>query len=148
MVQVARMFFLASLVGLLLTGCAARGSRSAAAWPVLYPNAAFERVGEDGARDEVAACMARAEAAGLTPQEQDNEAGRRAAAGAATVGATAAVGALLTGRNPVRAGVRGAAVGGTAGAVSGALHERPSMVYRTFVQRCLSEKGFDVIGWN
>jgi hypothetical protein len=33
--------------------------------------------------------------------------------------------------------------------VSGAFHnDRPNGVYRSFVQRCLSEKGFDVIGWN
>ena len=40
------------------------------------------------------------------------------------------------------------AVGGSAGAVSGALHEKPSSTYRHFVQRCLKDKGFDVIGWN
>lgn len=34
------------------------------------------------------------------------------------------------------------------GAVSGALHEKASATYRHFVQRCLSDKGFDVIGWN
>jgi len=48
----------------------------------------------------------------------------------------------------VRAGAAGAAVGGTAGAVSGAMQEKPSSTYRQFVQRCLSEKGLDVIGWN
>ena len=43
----------------------------------------------------------------------------------------------------------GAAVGGSAGAVQGAFrNERPSSTYRTYVQRCLADKGFDVIGWN
>jgi hypothetical protein len=32
--------------------------------------------------------------------------------------------------------------------VSGAFHEKPSSTYRHFVQRCLKDKGFDVIGWN
>lgn len=40
------------------------------------------------------------------------------------------------------------AVGGSAGAVSGALQDKPSSIYRQYVQRCLSDKGFEVIGWN
>ena len=66
-------------------------------------------------------------------------------------GVASAVGALITGRGSdvLRAGATGAAVGGSAGAVSGAFHnDKASPVYRQFVQRCLSEKGFDVIGWN
>lgn len=27
-------------------------------------------------------------------------------------------------------------------------NDRPNPTYRSFVQRCLVEKGFDVIGWN
>jgi hypothetical protein len=33
-------------------------------------------------------------------------------------------------------------------AASGAMSERPNSTYRQFVQRCASEKGLDVIGWN
>ena len=32
--------------------------------------------------------------------------------------------------------------------VAQALGERPNSTYRQFVQRCASEKGLDVIGWN
>jgi hypothetical protein len=32
--------------------------------------------------------------------------------------------------------------------VSGAFKDKPNQTYRRFVQRCLTEKGFDVIGWN
>jgi len=66
-------------------------------------------------------------------------------------GVAAAVGALVTGRSVdrvIRNGAVGAAVGGSAGAVSGAMNEKASTTYRHFVQRCVSEKGFDVIGWN
>lgn len=134
-----------------LAGCAASGPNSSAAKPVLYPNAAYNRMGETRAQQAVQSCMARAEAAGLTPKEQGNAAARRASQGAATVGAAAAVGALVTGRDTegvIRAGATGAAVGGTAGAVSGAMQDKPSSTYRQFVQRCLGEQGLDVIGWN
>ena len=95
--------------------------------------------------------MARATQAGLSAQQANNEVGRRAGQGAAAGGVAAAVGALVTGRSSdlIRAGAAGAAVGGSAGAVSGAFqNDKVNPVYRQFVQRCLSEKGFDVIGWN
>lgn len=142
----------AALVLGLLSGCASGGAGSASARPVLYPNATLNRVGEAQGRAEADACMARAESAGLTPGQKTNEVSRRAGEGAATAGVASAVGALITGRGGegvLKAGAAGAAVGGSAGAVSGAFHnDRPNATFRSFVQRCLSEKGFDVIGWN
>ena len=141
----------AAAVLLALSACASGGPDSASARPVLYPNATLNRVGDAQGQAEVHACMARAQAAGLTPNQATNEVGRRAGEGAATVGVASAIGALISGRGAdvLRAGATGAAVGGSAGAVSGAFHnDRPSGVYRQFVQRCLSERGFDVIGWN
>ncbi len=134
-----------------LAGCATTGPNNPSAKPVLYPNATLTRVGEAQGRAEVDGCMARAVQAGLTPDQRNNEVGRRAGEGAATAGVASVVGALITGRSSdaLRAGAAGAAVGGSAGAVSGAFHnDKPNPVYRQFVQRCLSEKGFDVIGWN
>ncbi|SFB85960.1 hypothetical protein SAMN05216344_104178 [Polaromonas sp. OV174] len=136
----------------LLSACAASGPDSASARPVLYPNATLNRVGEAQGRLEVNACLSRATAAGLTSMQGTNQVGRRAGEGAATAGVASAVGALITGRGGegmLRAGAAGAAIGGSAGAVSGAFHnDRPNSTYRSFVQRCLSEKGFEVIGWN
>ncbi len=60
------------------------------------------------------------------------------------------VSGLLRGR-PDRAienGAAGAVVGGSVGAVTGAFHEKPSSTFRHYVQRCLKDKGYDVIGWN
>ena len=137
---------------LVLAGCASSGAGSATARPVLYPNATLNRVGDAQGRMEVNACLSRAQAAGLSPSQNSNEVGRRAGEGAAVAGVASAIGALISGRGGeglLRAGATGAAVGGSAGAVSGAFHnDRPNGVYRSFVQRCLSEKGFDVIGWN
>jgi outer membrane lipoprotein SlyB len=134
-----------------LTGCAATGPGSPSARPVLYPNATLTRVGDAQGRVEADACMARATQAGLTPDQSNNEVGRRAGQGAAAGGVAAAVGAIVTGRSSdlIRAGAAGAAIGGSAGAVSGAFqNDKVNPVYRQFVQRCLTEKGFDVIGWN
>lgn len=135
-----------------LTGCAGTGVGSPSARPVLYPNATLNRVGAAQGRAEADACMVKAASAGLTPDEKTNAVARGAGAGAATGGVASAVGALVTGRGSegaIRAGAAGAAVGGSAGAVQGAFrNDRPSSTYRNFVQRCLGEKGFDVIGWN
>jgi outer membrane lipoprotein SlyB len=136
---------------LALAGCAATGSQSPYARPVLYPNATLNRVGDAAARAEIDACMARAQSAGLSPVEQNNAVGQRAGQGAAVGGVAAAVGALVTGRNLdsiFTSGAAGAVVGGSTGAVSGAMQNRPSSLYRQYVQRCVSDKGFDVIGWN
>ncbi len=139
------------LAGLALAGCASTGSGSGSAHPVLYPNAAFNRVGEAQAQNEVAACQARASAAGLRAEEGSQMA-QRAGEGAAVAGVASAVGALVFGRGTdgmLRSGLGGAAIGGAAGATQAAVRGgRPNSVYRSFVQRCLSEKGFDVIGWN
>lgn len=139
-----------TLAAIVLAGCAHRGARSPDARAVLYPNAAFKQMGEDRAQDELELCMSAARRAGLTPEEQDNAVGQGAAKGAAVVGTAAAVASLVRGRSvdsAVTAGARGAAVGGAPGAVAGAFNEKPNMTYRHFVQRCVSEKGLEIIGW-
>lgn len=139
------------LACLALASCASTGSGSASARPVLYPNAAFNRVGETQAQHEVAACQTRASTTGLRAEES-NQVAQRAGEGAAVAGIASAVGALVFGRGAegvLRAGAGGVAIGGAAGATQAAVRGgRPNSVYRSFVQRCLSDKGFDVIGWN
>jgi hypothetical protein len=134
-----------------LASCASTGPGSATAKPVLYPNATYNRAGEAQAQNEVAACQSRANTAGLRA-EDNSQMAQRAGEGAAVAGAASAVGALVFGRGAegmLRAGVGGAAIGGAAGATQAAVRGgRPNSVYRSFVQRCLGEKGFDVIGWN
>jgi uncharacterized protein YcfJ len=139
------------VISTVLTGCATTGPASPSARPVFYPNATLNRVGTAKANQETDACIQQARNAGLSPEEKDNSVMRGAAKGAAIGGVATAVGALVRGRSVERvaeSGAQGAAVGGSAGAVAGALHEKPNSTYRHFVQRCLSDKGFDVIGWN
>jgi len=140
----------ALLATALLAGCATTGPSSPSARPVFYPNATLNRVGDAQAQKDSDQCMGSARAAGLAPEEKDNAVAHGAAKGAAMGGVAGVVGGLIRGR-PDRAienGVSGAAVGGSVGAVAGAFHEKPSGTYRHYVQRCLKDKGYDVIGWN
>ena len=67
-----RSYLLILLLPITLLGCASSGSGRSSAKPVFYPNATLNRVGEAKARDEAQACMARAQDAGLTPEESTN----------------------------------------------------------------------------
>ena len=131
-----------------LAGCAAPGGRGE--HPVLYPNAAYKAMGETAARQHLDQCVALARQSGLQPS--DNAAASGAVRGAAVAGVTGAVGSLVFGRgnldDAVKRGAQGAVVGAAGGATAGAMSERPNSTYRQFVQRCASEKGLDVIGWN
>jgi hypothetical protein len=136
---------------LLLAACASTGPNSASARPVLYPNPALNRMGEAAARAEVDACMARARQSGVTAEAQTNAVGQGAARGAAMGGAGSAVGAVISGRGLpgiLASGAAGAAVGGTVGGVAGSFHDHANPTFRRFVQRCVSEKGLEIVGWN
>ena len=122
--------------------------------PVLYPNAQLERAGKSAATRDIDDCMQKAEAY----VESESRAGR--AAGDAAVGATTgaiiggaagAAGGALVGR-AATAGAVGAAGGGAAGATRGLLRglfrkDSPSPLHKNFVNRCLREKGYELIGW-
>ena len=133
-----------------LAGCAT--TPPAANRPQLYPNATFNRIGESAANAEIDACLAKAQAAGHSPAANDNATAQGAARGGVMGGVAGVVGGLVTGRGieeSLKLGVASAAVGGAVGAAGGAM--RPTHVnptYRNFVQRCVSEKGLEIIGWN
>lgn len=126
----------------LLGACAAAEMR-----PVLYPNARMQQVGEAQARRDVDQCIAMAERAGASGSGA-GPVGRGAAEGAAIGGTTAAVGSAIRGGRVLENAAAGAAVGATAGAVHGAFRSGgPDPIHRNFVQRCLRDRGYEVIGW-
>jgi len=126
-------------VGLALAGCASQR-------PVLYPNAKYNQVGPEIAQKDVDDCIRLAEQHGVTHSGGEKVA-RRGAEGAAVGGAAGAAAGAVRGDVGRGAGV-GAAAGAAAGATRGAIHSgEPGSVYRGFVQRCLRERGYDVIGW-
>ena len=74
--------------------------------------------------------------------------GRQSSKGATLGAAISAVVSAILGGNVGRAAGAGAAGGATAGAVSGAFDaDEPEGVFKNYVNRCLSEMGYEVIGW-
>jgi outer membrane lipoprotein SlyB len=115
--------------------------------PVLYPNATLARAGPAQAERDIDDCLRRAENHGLTPAGTTRVV-RRSAEGAAVGAAAGAAGAAVYGRDVGRAAGTGAAAGAAAGAVRGGFEAAdPNPTYRRFVQRCLRDRGYDVIGW-
>ena len=129
----------AGAVLLVLSGCATQR-------PVLYPNAKYNQVGPEIAQKDVDDCIRLAEQHGVSHSGGDKVA-RSGAEGAAVGGAAGAAAGAVRGNVGQGAAV-GAAAGVAAGATRGAIHSgEPGSVYRGFVQRCLRERGYDVIGW-
>ena len=116
--------------------------------PVLYPNATYERVGAEAARTDVDACVARAK-----ENVPSNQAQEIAADTAGNAGAGAAAGAVAGAIGGGGAGI-GAAIGAASAATFGFVRSLfsfgrsgPDEVQRRFAERCLAERGYEVIGW-
>ena len=129
---------------LLLASSLALGCRSYE--PVLYPNAKLEQTYQAEVDRDIATCEANAKEYTDKPSRANRAAGS-AAAGAVIGGATgAAAGAVLG--NVGRGVGTGAAAGAAGGLTRGIFRSRePNPVYRRFVERCLEDRGYDVIGW-
>lgn len=120
-----------------------------AAQPVLYPNAAYQKAGADQAKADTKACndLAAQTKVGAVNRGDVLSSGAKGAVGAA---AAATVGSVLSGRGFDLNNIGAAA--GTVGAGSAAATATNqsisgSPLYRQFMQRCLSAKGYEVIGW-
>ena len=130
------------VLSILLAGCATPRTQ-----PVLYPNAAYNMAGAAQADIDIAHCKQRAESFGLSPTH-GNQAGKSAAGGALVGAASAAAWTLVKGGNVGENAAAGAATGGAAGGVRGALRgDQSNKTYQAFVKKCLSEFGYEVIGW-
>ncbi len=132
----------ATAVALLLTlgGCASPS-------PVLYDNAHRRSVDDAQAEQDVAEC--REIAAEAVKHDRSGEVVRRAGEDAVVGGATgAAVGAVVRGHSVGRGAAAGAA-GGAVRSVTRALfrNNQPDAVEAAWTNRCLAERGYEVIGW-
>lgn len=120
---------------LFLSACASK--------PQLYPNEKYKEVGKKSAQKDVEQCMA--DAKEYVKSGKGKNIAKGAGGGAAIGAAIGAVGGLFTGDlggGLVRGGAVGAAAGGTAGALS------PDEIKRNYVNQCLAEKGYQVLGWD
>ena len=136
---------IAAVSAIFLSGCA-----TPVAKPAFYPNAHYQRVGPAQAQADAQFCDELAQQSDVKAVNKV-DAGRAAAAGAAGVGTAGVVGSLLSGHKPdLRNIAAGAAAIGAGGAAATAAGQSVggSGVYRKFVQQCLAERGYHVIGWH
>ena len=118
-----------------LTSCASK--------PQLYPNQKLKSVGKEVAEKDIDKCMADAET--YLKSSKGKQVAKGAGAGAAIGAAMGAVAGMFTG-NMGRGLVRGGAVGAAGGATAGAL--TPDQIKQRYVNQCLAEKGYQVLGWD
>ncbi len=128
------------LTVVMLTACAAKR-------PVFYPNDHLDSVGRTQAEADVDQCMAEARQYGVKDTSGE-KVGGRAVKGAAIGAAVSAIVAAIFAGDVGRAAGAGAVGGAAGGAISGAVDaEDPDAAFKNYVDRCLTEKGYDVIGW-
>ncbi|MGE3609258.1 MAG: cell envelope biogenesis protein OmpA [Bacteriovoracaceae bacterium] len=118
-----------------LIGCSSR--------PKLYPNHKLKTVGKEASQKDIDKCIADAE--NYLESSKGKQVAKGAGAGAIIGGAMGAVSGLFTG-NLGRGLLRGSAVGAAGGGAVGALS--PDQIKRNYVNQCLGEKGYQVIGWD
>ena len=133
------------VAAVLLSGCA-----TPVAKPAFYPNMHYQRVGPAQAQADAEMCATMAQQSDVHAVNKV-DAGRAAAAGAAGVGTAGVVGSLLSGQKPdlknIAAGAAAIGAGGAAATAAGQ-SVGGSALYRQFVQQCLAERGYQVIGWH
>jgi outer membrane lipoprotein SlyB len=130
---------MAVVILMIAAGCAHSQS------PVLYPNAKLKEAQADA---EISACRSLADDYVSSGPATAKEIGKDTAAGGVGGAAVGAVAGAVSGGGAGRGAAIGAATGATAGAVHGTYKSSgPSPVYKNFVDRCLRERGYEVIGW-
>ena len=126
-------------IAAMMTGCAKKR-------PVLYPNVTYKAAGATVAQADIDQCFKLAADHGLETDAEKNVAvatAKGASTGAVVGGAVGAV----QGR-PGKGAAVGAAGAGSAGMMREAWKSGdPDDIERRFVEQCLREKGYQVIGW-
>lgn len=130
------------LTALALAGCASTKK------PVLYPNSHLNNVGQQQANADIEACMRAAEASGADSGKSEELAKNTAKAGAVGGATGAVVGAISSNTSTGRGAAIGGAGAATATLVRGAFDaSEPTQIYSRFVEMCLRDKGYQVLGW-
>jgi outer membrane lipoprotein SlyB len=124
-----------TLLSFTLASCASR--------PKLYPNDTLKAKGKEASEADIDQCLKDADT--YLDSSEGKKIAKSAGFGAAVGGAMGAVAGAFYG--DIGGGAaRGAAIGGTGGAVSGSL--TPDQLKHRYVNQCLADKGYNVIGWN
>jgi len=129
------------LLLLFLTGCA-----SAPKQPIFYYGSYSEPASKAQSDLDTQDCMALARQAGVR-ENRDGQVGKKAASGALIGGIAAGAWGLVRGDGGERL-LAGAVAGGATGAAKGAIDSNEqNPTFRKYVERCLGERGYEVIGW-
>lgn len=120
---------------ILLSSCASR--------PKLYPNEVLKKKGKIASEADIDLCIKDADT--YLESSKGKATVKGAGAGALIGGAMGTVAGIFSG-DIVRGAAQGAAMGGAGGAVGGALS--PDEVKHRYVNQCLAEKGYHVLGWD
>ncbi len=130
---------LGAVVLLALPGCSTKR-------PVLYPNHQIASTGPELVNDEVDRCIQSAKDYDLGERRPERVAERTVERG--TVGAAAGAAGGAVWGNPGRGAATGAAAGAAAGFVRGVFRSRdPDPLHKRYVEICLRNEGYQVIGW-
>jgi len=111
--------------------------------PVLYPNDVYKTKGKVAANNDIDICVKDADQ--FLESDNGKKIAKSAGFGAVVGGAMGAVSGIFFG-DVAGGAARGAAIGGAGGAVSGALS--PDEIKHRYVNKCLSDKGYHVMGWD
>jgi outer membrane lipoprotein SlyB len=147
MIHLNQLSFKFMLKAVLLTATLWTLATACSKKPVLYPNEHLKRVGREQADADIQKCVEMAEEYDVKTRQGDKVA--KSTAGGAAVGAVGgAVGGAISGN--VGGGIAtGAASGAAVGLFYGLFEaSEPSAVYKSFVNKCLSEKGYNPVGWD
>ena len=128
---------LISLTLLLLTfgSCASR--------PKLYPNDTLKAKGKVASEADIDQCIKDADT--YLESSEGKKLAKGAGFGSVLGGAMGAVSGIFTG-NIIRGAAEGAAIGGVGGAVGASM--TPDQLKHRYVNQCLADKGYNVIGWD
>ena len=122
----------------------------ASARPVLAPNEQLRRSGRQAAQRDIDTCLALAREYGVKQRGagQEDLAREVVEDAASSAAGGAAAGAISGVVSAGRAGAAAAAGAGTRTLLRGLFRSnRPSDAYRSFVDRCLAERGYEPVGW-
>lgn len=111
--------------------------------PRLYPNPTLTSRGRAAGDADIDQCMKDADV--YLDSAEGRKIAKSAGFGAVVGGMAGAVSGLFSG-NVGRGAAEGAAIGGVGGGTAGALS--PNELKRNFVNKCLADKGYQVIGWD
>jgi len=115
--------------------------------PAAYPNAQLKRAGQAQFQTDIDECVKLANDYGVK-NKQTGKVVKGTARDAAAGAAAGAVISAIVGGNIGQSTAAGAAGGGVIGLIRGIFDsDEPSPVFRQYVDKCLRNKGYEVIGW-